>query len=50
MSRSGRYSLFYYKSKKIKKVLKKVLTILFSDGIVILVLEKRAKQHKNFEN
>ena len=50
MSRSGRYSLFYYKSKKIKKVLKKVLTILFSDGIVILVLKKRAKQHKNFEN
>ena len=50
MSRSGRDSLFYYKSKKIKKVLKKVLTILFSDGIVILVLKKRAKQHKNFEN
>jgi hypothetical protein len=44
MSRSGRCGLFYCKSKKIKKVLKKVLTILFSDGIVILVLKKRAKQ------
>ena len=30
----------------IKKNLKKVLTIQFSDGIVILVLKERAKQKK----
>ena len=34
------------KNKKCKKKLKKVLTKLFEDGIVILVLEKRAKQKK----
>ena len=32
------------KNKKYKKIVKKVLTKLFEDGIVILVLKKRAKQ------
>ena len=34
------------KNKKYKKIVKKVLTKLFEDGIVILVLKKRAKQKK----
>ena len=34
------------KNKKCKKKLKKVLTKLFEDGIVILVLKERAKQKK----
>ena len=47
------------KNKKCKKKLKKVLTKLFEDGIVILVLKKRSKIKKvaptqslkmNFEN
>ena len=34
------------KNKKCKKKLKKVLTIQFSDGIVILVLKERATKRK----
>ena len=32
------------KNKKYKKIVKKVLTKLFEDGIVMLVLKERAKQ------
>ena len=35
------------KNKKCKKKLKKVLTKLFEDGIVILVLKERAKTKEN---
>ena len=35
------------KNKKCKKKLKKVLTKLFKDGIVILVLKERAKPKEN---
>ena len=38
------------KNKKCKKKLKKVLTKLFEDGIVILVLKKTGQGNKNFEN
>ena len=42
-----KYNVDNLKNKVIiKKNLKKVLTIQFSDGIVILVLKKRAKQKK----
>ena len=34
------------KNKKYKKIIKKVLTIQFSGGIVILVLKERAKRKK----
>ena len=42
-----KYNVDNLKNKVIiKKNLKKVLTIQFSDGIVILVLKERAKQKK----
>ena len=36
------------KNKKCKKKLKKVLTKYYLDGIVLLVLETRAKRQQNF--